>query len=138
MVTKSSYTSGNGKYVKIRHNSTYETQYLHMSKRAVKKGQRVKQGEVIGYVGQTGSPQDLTCVSASGNMANRSITFERTFLLLTPSPRTCKALLPFKCPRMRPLPRNSSPTRPWPPSNLELNAVCRLEHVSPNGQAQFL
>ena len=54
VVTKSSYTSGNGKYVKIRHNSTYETQYLHMSKRAVKKGQRVKQGEVIGYVGQTG------------------------------------------------------------------------------------
>ena len=42
VVTKSSYTSGNGKYVKIRHNSTYETQYLHMSKRAVKEGQRVK------------------------------------------------------------------------------------------------
>tara|TARA_B100000989_G_scaffold26300_1_gene16993 strand:+ start:1113 stop:2402 length:1290 start_codon:yes stop_codon:yes gene_type:complete len=54
VVTKSSYTSGNGKYVRIRHNSTYETQYLHMSKRAVKKGQRVKQGETIGYVGQTG------------------------------------------------------------------------------------
>ena len=54
VVTKSSYTSGNGKYVKIRHNSTYETQYLHMSKRAVSKGQRVKQGETIGYVGQTG------------------------------------------------------------------------------------
>ena len=54
VVTKSSYTSGNGKYVKIRHNSTYETQYLHMSRRAVNKGQRVKQGETIGYVGQTG------------------------------------------------------------------------------------
>ena len=54
VVTKSSYSSGNGKFVKIRHNGTYETQYLHMSKRAVKKGQRVKQGEVIGYVGQTG------------------------------------------------------------------------------------
>lgn len=54
VVTKSSYTSGNGKYVKIRHNSTYETQYLHMSKRAVREGQRVSQGEVIGYVGQTG------------------------------------------------------------------------------------
>ncbi|MEC8368712.1 MAG: peptidoglycan DD-metalloendopeptidase family protein, partial [Bacteroidota bacterium] len=54
VVTKSSYTSGNGKYVKIRHNSTYETQYLHMSKRAVKEGQRVKQGQTIGYVGQTG------------------------------------------------------------------------------------
>ena len=54
VVTKSGYTSGNGKYVKIRHNATYETQYLHMSRRAVEKGQRVKQGEVIGYVGQTG------------------------------------------------------------------------------------
>ena len=54
-VTKSAYTRGNGKYVKIRHNATYETQYLHMSRRAAKVGQFVKQGEVIGYVGSTGS-----------------------------------------------------------------------------------
>ena len=54
VVTISGYTANNGKYVKIRHNSTYETQYLHMSKRAVKEGQRVRQGEVIGYVGSTG------------------------------------------------------------------------------------
>ena len=54
VVTKSSYTKGNGKYVKIRHNSTYETQYLHMSKRAVTAGERVRQGQVIGYVGSTG------------------------------------------------------------------------------------
>lgn len=53
-VTKSSYTDGNGKFVKIRHNSTYETQYLHMSKRAVKVGDVVRQGDVIGYVGSTG------------------------------------------------------------------------------------
>ena len=53
-ITKSSYTKGNGKYVKIRHNSTYETQYLHMSKRACKVGDVVRQGDVIGYVGQTG------------------------------------------------------------------------------------
>ncbi|NQX92185.1 MAG: peptidoglycan DD-metalloendopeptidase family protein, partial [Flavobacteriales bacterium] len=53
-VIKSSYTKGNGKYVKIRHNGTYETQYLHMSKRAVKNGDYVKQGDVIGYVGSTG------------------------------------------------------------------------------------
>ena len=54
IVTKSSYTKGNGKYVKIRHNSTYETQYLHMSKRAVNVGENVSQGQVIGYVGSTG------------------------------------------------------------------------------------
>jgi len=41
--------------VKIRHNGTYSTQYLHMSKRAVKVGDVVKQGDVIGYVGMTGN-----------------------------------------------------------------------------------
>ena len=54
VVSKSSYTKGNGKYVKIRHNKTYETQYLHMSRRAVSAGESVKQGQVIGYVGSTG------------------------------------------------------------------------------------
>lgn len=53
-VIKSSYTSGNGKYVKIRHNGTYTTQYLHMSRRAVNAGDYVQQGDVIGYVGSTG------------------------------------------------------------------------------------
>tara|TARA_R110002012_G_scaffold55674_3_gene142131 strand:+ start:2608 stop:3840 length:1233 start_codon:yes stop_codon:yes gene_type:complete len=54
-VTKSEYRGGNGNYVKIKHNKTYETQYLHMSKRAVKVGQYVSQGEVIGYIGMTGN-----------------------------------------------------------------------------------
>jgi murein DD-endopeptidase MepM/ murein hydrolase activator NlpD len=54
-VTESTRKGGNGKYVKIRHNATYSTQYLHMSKRAVKVGQFVKQGDVIGYVGMTGN-----------------------------------------------------------------------------------
>ncbi len=54
-VTESRRRGGNGKYVKIRHNDTYSTQYLHMSKQAVKKGQFVKQGDVIGYVGMTGN-----------------------------------------------------------------------------------
>ena len=53
-VIASSYTAGNGNYVKIKHNDTYTTQYLHMSKRNVRNGQRVKQGDVIGYVGSTG------------------------------------------------------------------------------------
>jgi len=54
-VTKSSYTRGNGKYVKIKHNSTYSTQYLHMKNRNVKVGDFVKQGDVIGWVGMTGN-----------------------------------------------------------------------------------
>jgi murein DD-endopeptidase MepM/ murein hydrolase activator NlpD len=54
-VTESTRKGGNGKYVKIRHNATYSTQYLHMSKRAVKVGQFVKQGDIIGYVGMTGN-----------------------------------------------------------------------------------
>jgi murein DD-endopeptidase MepM/ murein hydrolase activator NlpD len=54
-VTESQYKGGNGNYVKIRHNATFETQYLHMSKRLVKVGQFVKQGDIIGKVGMTGN-----------------------------------------------------------------------------------
>ncbi len=55
-VTHATYSSGNGKYVKIKHNGTYTTGYLHLSKHAkgIKKGVKVKQGQVIGYVGSTG------------------------------------------------------------------------------------
>ena len=54
-VTESRYKGGNGNYVKIRHNATYETQYLHMQRRKVNVGQRVKQGDVIGWIGMTGN-----------------------------------------------------------------------------------
>ena len=54
-VTESRRKRGNGNYVKIRHNNTYSTQYLHMSRRKVKRGQYVKQGDIIGYVGMTGN-----------------------------------------------------------------------------------
>jgi murein DD-endopeptidase MepM/ murein hydrolase activator NlpD len=54
VVIKSAYTKNNGNYVKLQHNNTYETQYLHMSKRLVSVGDRVKQGETIGLVGSTG------------------------------------------------------------------------------------
>lgn len=56
VITRTSYTRGNGNYVRIRHNAVYETQYLHMSRFAtgIKPGVRVTQGDVIGYVGSTG------------------------------------------------------------------------------------
>lgn len=54
VVERSGYNAGNGNYVKVKHNNTYSTQYLHMSRRAVSVGQRVKQGDIIGYVGSTG------------------------------------------------------------------------------------
>lgn len=57
-VTESAFRrSGNGNYVKIKHNSTYSTQYLHMSQRKVKKGDYVRQGDIIGWVGHTGSTE---------------------------------------------------------------------------------
>lgn len=55
VVIESQFKGGNGNYVKIRHNRTFTTQYLHMSKRAVRVGQYVKQGDIIGYVGMTGN-----------------------------------------------------------------------------------
>ncbi|QTD39075.1 peptidoglycan DD-metalloendopeptidase family protein [Polaribacter batillariae] len=54
-VIESRRKGGNGNYVKIKHNGTYATQYLHMKKRKVKKGDYVKQGQVIGTVGMTGN-----------------------------------------------------------------------------------
>ena len=56
VVTKASWCGGGGNCVKIRHNSSYSTVYAHMSKFAknIRKGKRVKQGQVIGYVGSTG------------------------------------------------------------------------------------
>lgn len=54
-VTESTRRGGNGKYVKIKHNGTYSTQYLHMKAQNVKKGDYVKQGDVIGWVGMTGN-----------------------------------------------------------------------------------
>lgn len=55
VVTKAERRGGNGIYVKLRHNETYETQYLHMRKYNVRVGQYVKQGDVIGWVGMTGN-----------------------------------------------------------------------------------
>ena len=56
IVKKAGWCGGGGNCVKIKHNSTYQTVYAHMSKfaRGIKPGVRVKQGQTIGYVGSTG------------------------------------------------------------------------------------
>ena len=56
VVKKAGWCGGGGNCVKIKHNSTYQTIYAHMSKfaRGIKTGVRVKQGQTIGYVGSTG------------------------------------------------------------------------------------
>lgn len=56
VVLEARYHGGNGNYVKIKHNSNYTTQYLHMSRiaKGIKPGTIVKQDQTIGYVGQTG------------------------------------------------------------------------------------
>ncbi|AIS53894.1 peptidoglycan DD-metalloendopeptidase family protein [Vibrio coralliilyticus] len=54
IVQKSSYNQFNGNYVFIKHSNTYITKYLHLTKRTVKTGQRVKQGQTIGTLGGTG------------------------------------------------------------------------------------
>ena len=56
IISDARYHRGNGNYVKIRHNATYSTQYLHMVKiaKGIKPGVKVVQGQTIGYVGSTG------------------------------------------------------------------------------------
>lgn len=54
VVEQTGFTAGNGNFVKVKHDRTYATQYLHMSKILVRRGQHVNQGDVIGKVGSTG------------------------------------------------------------------------------------
>ena len=56
VIVAAGYSKYNGNYVKVKHNGTFTTQYLHMSKikKGIRNGVPVKQGDVIGYVGSTG------------------------------------------------------------------------------------
>jgi murein DD-endopeptidase MepM/ murein hydrolase activator NlpD len=54
VVEQTGFTAGNGNFVKVKHDATYSTQYLHMSKILVRRGQSVRQGDIIGKVGSTG------------------------------------------------------------------------------------
>ena len=55
-ITRARWCGGGGNCVKIKHNSTYETIYAHMKNfaKGIKEGRKVKQGQIIGYVGSTG------------------------------------------------------------------------------------
>lgn len=55
-ITRIGYTKGNGNFIEVRHNSTYKTIYLHMSRfaKGMKKGKWLAQGQILGYVGSTG------------------------------------------------------------------------------------
>jgi murein DD-endopeptidase MepM/ murein hydrolase activator NlpD len=54
VVTMAGWTAGGGRTVKVRHPNSYETEYLHLSAIAVRAGQRIGQGDLVGRVGQTG------------------------------------------------------------------------------------
>ena len=56
VVVEAGYRGGNGNYVKIKHSANYTTQYLHMSRiaKGMRRGAKVSQGQVIGFVGSTG------------------------------------------------------------------------------------
>ena len=56
VVIDAKYNPNNGNYVKVKHDRTYTTQYLHMSriKSGIRRGTRVSQGDILGFVGQTG------------------------------------------------------------------------------------
>ena len=72
-VIKAGWCGNGGKCVRIRHNSSYTTGYGHMSKIATKKGRRVRQGQIIGYVGSTGmstGPHLHYTVSYNGKFIN--------------------------------------------------------------------
>jgi len=54
VVARSGYTKGFGNFVVVSHGNGFKTRYFHLSKRAVKRGETVKRGQVIGYLGSTG------------------------------------------------------------------------------------
>ena len=102
---------GEGNYVKIRHNSRIETAYLHLSKfaKGIRRGTKVKQGEVIGYVGGTGlatAPHLDYRVSEGGKWIN-----PLKLKSLTADPLHGARLTQFKASVVRHLTRLDNPSR---------------------------
>lgn len=95
VVLESAYNKYNGNYVFIKHSAKYVTKYLHLTKRMVKKGQRVKQGDTIGTLGGTGrvtgphlhyeflvngqhkNPRTVDLPQANSLSGNEQVTFKK-------------------------------------------------------------
>lgn len=102
VVTRVARNRYNGNYVKIRHDKVYETQYLHMVRwaKGLKKGQFIKKGTVIGYVGQTGLA-DGTHVCLRFWKNGRQVNFHRQKLPKTNKRSSPEELAELKALRMR-------------------------------------
>jgi murein DD-endopeptidase MepM/ murein hydrolase activator NlpD len=109
VVVEARYKPGEGNFIRVRHSSRYDTCYLHLSKfrKGLKKGVRVTQGDVIGYVGMTGlatGPHLDYRVSENGKWLN-----PLQLKSITPDPLRGGALTRFRADVARLLPRLSSP-----------------------------
>lgn len=99
VVEAASYSNGNGRFVKLKHSSVYSTQYLHMSRfaKGLRRGTRVRQGQVIGYVGSSGlATGPHVCFRFWKN--GRQVNF-RNLNLPSPNPMPSKDLKEFKVTR---------------------------------------
>lgn len=122
IVEAKGYNSGNGYYIKIKHDKTYSTQYLHMSRfaKGLNNGSRVSQGQVIGYVGSTGlatGPHVCFRFWKNGKQVN-----PRNLKLPAPNPIPGASLAEFKQLRNAMMLKLAAVGRPLPG-----NAVIRVD-----------
>ena len=109
VVVEARYKPGEGNFIRVRHSSRYDTCYLHLSrfKKGIKKGARVTQGDVIGYVGMTGlatGPHLDYRVSENGKWLN-----PLQLKSITPDPLRGASLTRFRADVARLMPRLSTP-----------------------------
>jgi murein DD-endopeptidase MepM/ murein hydrolase activator NlpD len=109
VVVEARYKPGEGNFIRVRHSSRYDTCYLHLSRfaKGLKRGTKVTQGEVIGYVGMTGlatGPHLDYRVSENGNWLN-----PLQLKSITPDPLRGPALAHFRANVARLIPRIAAP-----------------------------
>lgn len=111
VVVEARYKPGEGNFIRVRHSSRYDTCYLHLSRfrKGIKKGARVTQGDVIGYVGMTGlatGPHLDYRVSENGKWLN-----PLQLKSITPDPLRGASLTRFRAHVARMMPRLSTPAQ---------------------------